>query len=66
MTRPAVKQLDVVALTHRVGQWPAGRVGTVVESHQSAALVEISVKRGRALDFITVPFDTLRPASEAD
>ena len=65
MSRPIVKQLDVVTLARGVGGWPPGTVGTIVESHHSAALVEISDEQGRTLDFVTVPCELLRPAPAA-
>jgi hypothetical protein len=37
------------------GRWPAGTTGTVVETDDERALVEISDDRGHTLDFIAVP-----------
>jgi hypothetical protein len=38
----AIKENDVVALRERVGDWPAGTVGTAVSIYDDAAVVEIS------------------------
>lgn len=54
--------LDVVELTTDSGRWPAGTVGTVVEADDHTALVEISDDRGHALDFVSLPHDTLTSA----
>lgn len=51
--------LEVVELTVDSGRWPAGTIGTVVESDSDHALVEISDERGHGLDFVTVPHDAL-------
>ncbi|MGH3267449.1 MAG: hypothetical protein ACRDNS_36315, partial [Trebonia sp.] len=56
-TRHAI--LDVVELLIDSGRWPAGTIGTVVESDSDQALVEISDDRGHGLDFITLPHDAL-------
>ena len=60
--------LDVVELLADSGRWPAGTVGTVVEADDEKALVEISVDRGHALDFISVPHRALgsRPSRSED
>lgn len=54
-----MKELDTVELRAASGRWPARTVGTVLELHDSAALVEISDERGHALDFLTLPLDAL-------
>lgn len=51
--------LDVVELRVDAGRWPAGTIGTVVESDADQALIEISDDRGHGLDFIAVPHDAL-------
>lgn len=57
----AIKENDVVALRERVGDWPAGTVGTAVSIYDDAALVEIStdVPPGATLDMLDVPFELL-------
>jgi len=51
--------LDVVELLAASGRWPAGTVGTVVESDHERVLVEIGDDRGHALDFISLPHDAV-------
>jgi hypothetical protein len=51
--------LDVVELKVNSGRWPAGTIGTVVESNSEQALVEISDDRGHGLDFVSLPHDAL-------
>jgi hypothetical protein len=59
-TMPAPHQmLDVVELKIESGRWPAGTIGTVVETDAENALVEISDDRGHGLDFVTLPHDAL-------
>lgn len=52
--------LDVVELLSASGRWPAGTGGTVVESDDGRALVEISDDRGHGLDFVALPHDALK------
>lgn len=68
MTEPRHAILDVVELLADSGRWPAGTVGTVVETDAEQALVEISDDRGHALDFISVPQRALgsRPSRSED
>lgn len=56
---------DVVRLLTESGRWPAGTVGTVVESGDTLALVEIADDRGHALDFVSLPHESLASASDA-
>ena len=51
--------LDVVELKVDSGRWPAGTIGTVVETDAEQALVEISDDRGHGLDFVSLPHDAL-------
>jgi hypothetical protein len=51
--------LDIVELKVDSGRWPAGTIGTVVESDLDQALVEISDDRGHGLDFVSLPHDAL-------
>jgi hypothetical protein len=51
--------LDVVELKVDSGRWPAGTIGTVVETDSDQALVEISDDRGHGLDFVSLPHDAL-------
>jgi hypothetical protein len=51
--------LDVVELQVESGRWPAGTIGTVVEADADQALIEISDDRGHALDFVSLPHDSL-------
>jgi chemotaxis protein histidine kinase CheA len=59
------KLLDVVELRVDSGRWPAGTIGTVVETHSDQALVEISDDRGHGLDFISLPHDALAPHQQS-
>ncbi len=61
MARVRHATLDVVELLVDSGRWPAGTIGTVVESDDDQALIEISDDRGHALDFVTLPHDALGP-----
>jgi hypothetical protein len=56
--------LDIVELLVDTGRWPAGTIGTVVETDPKRALIEVSDDRGHALDFVSVPQDAL--ASKTD
>lgn len=60
MSTPLAKSLDVVELRIASGRWPAGTTGTVVETYDSAALVEITDDDGHTLELLTLPFDALR------
>jgi hypothetical protein len=51
--------LDVVELKVDSGRWPAGTIGTVVETDADRALVEISDDRGHGLDFVSLPHNAL-------
>ena len=53
------EMLEVVELRVDAGRWPAGTVGTVVETDDEKALVEIADERGHALDFVAMPHDGL-------
>jgi hypothetical protein len=61
MSEPQIKELEVVELAADAGRWPAGTRGTVVETFPSAALIEIADERGHSQDFLTLPYDVLRP-----
>ncbi len=51
--------LDVVEILTESGRWPAGTLGTIVETDDTRALVEISDERGHGLDFISLPHDAI-------
>jgi hypothetical protein len=55
-------ELDVVALAGDVDDWPAGTTGTVVESSTERLLVEIDDPLGRALAFLELTPEEVRPA----
>jgi chemotaxis protein histidine kinase CheA len=55
--------LDVVELLTESGRWPAGTVGTVVETDGERVLVEIADDRGHGLDFISLPRDSVAAQS---
>ena len=57
--------LDVVALLAESGRWPAGTLGTVVETDDERVLVEIDDDRGHGLDLISLPHAAVAP-SHAD
>ncbi len=52
--------LSRVDLVIDVGEWPAGTVGTLVETFPAEGFVEIVDDDGRALDILTVPYTALR------
>jgi hypothetical protein len=56
--RPA--PLDVVELREARGEWPVGTIGTVVESLEDEALVEIVDDGGQTLELLGVPYQALR------
>lgn len=66
MSDTQVKRTRHVELTVDAGRWPAGTVGTVVEVFPTTALVEISDPRGHSEDFLTMPYDMLRPVAIYD
>ncbi len=64
MAAPRHSALDVVELLTGSGRWPSGSVGTVVEADDRVALVEFADDRGHALDFVSLPYDTLAASAE--
>jgi hypothetical protein len=58
---PEPRVLDVVELQATSGRWPAGTEGTVLETKDSRALVEIADDRGHTLDIVEIPTALLRP-----
>ncbi len=62
MATPPYTELDVVELLAESGRWPAGTVGTVIETSDAAALIEIADDRGHAIDFVSVSHDALASA----
>lgn len=60
----SLKNLDVVETVVDSGRWPAGTVGTVIETDDpSAVLIEISDEHGHSLDFASLPRRALRLVS---
>jgi hypothetical protein len=55
----AINENDYVGLRNPIGEWPAGRTGTVVSDYGDVKLVEISSDRGETLDLIQVPVTQL-------
>jgi hypothetical protein len=55
--------LDVVELLTESGRWPAGTLGTIVETDDTRVLVEIIDERGHGLDFISLPHDAIATTS---
>jgi hypothetical protein len=51
--------LEVVELLTDSGRWPAGTVGTIVESDQERVLVEIGDDRGHGIDFVSLPHNAV-------
>jgi hypothetical protein len=49
-----IQENDVVQLRERVGQWPAGREGTVIAEKGAWKLLEIEDDQGVMLDLISV------------
>jgi hypothetical protein len=49
-------ELDVVAFREKVGSWPAGTHGTVVNSLDGNGLIEVVDETGRTLDLVVVPY----------
>lgn len=62
MIAPRHAEFEVVELLTQSGRWPAGTVGTVIESSDTSALIEITDSRGRASDFVSLPNDALASA----
>ncbi len=62
MIQPRLGVLEVVKFLTVSGRWPAGTTGTVVETDDQDALVEISDDRGHASDFVSLPHDKLASA----
>lgn len=60
LTKAKITENDHVALTQKMGKWPAGTEGAVVSDHGIAKLVEISDDRGQELDMFIVPEEKLR------
>jgi hypothetical protein len=60
------QELDVVVFTEKVGRWPAGTKGTVVDLVPENGLVEISDDASDALDLIMVPFVKLNVVWSAE
>lgn len=56
---------DVVRFLTESGRWPVGTVGTVVEADGAKALVEITDDRGHALDFVSLPHESLASVTDA-
>ena len=50
---------SVVALKVASGRWPAGTEGTVVETFEDGAMVELVDERGHTLDLLSLPYDVL-------
>ena len=59
VAKQVIQENDVVALRQRVGQWPAGTIGTAVSLYDGASLVEVSDDQGRTLDLFTVANELL-------
>lgn len=55
-----ISENDYVELLHPVGDWPAGRTGTVVSDYGDVKLVEIPNDRGEMLGLIQVPEPQLK------
>jgi hypothetical protein len=47
-----------------LGRWRAETTGTVVQADDGLALVEVADDRGQALDFVSMPDESLAPATE--
>jgi hypothetical protein len=48
-----------VVLRERAGGWPAGTRGVIVDAFESKAIVEITDRRGRTLDLLTLPYSAV-------
>jgi hypothetical protein len=55
------KTLDPVELAVASGRWGPGTLGTIVEMTDKGALVEIADERGHTEDWLTLPYEALRP-----
>ena len=55
LTKAKISEYDVVALTERIGKWPAGTKGAVVSDHGPAKLIEIADDQGQELDMFIAP-----------
>jgi hypothetical protein len=67
MSTTSIEELAVVELTHEVGDFPAGAVGTVVSAHPEDDLftVEITDENGMTLDLLPCRRVDLRLANPA-
>lgn len=54
------KTLDPVELAVASGRWEPGTMGTIVETTDKGALVEIVDERGHSEDWLTLPYEALR------
>ena len=61
MAEHGFKPLDVIELAVASGRWEPGTVGTILETTETGALVEIDDERGHTLDIISLPYRALRP-----
>jgi hypothetical protein len=60
LTKVKISENDSVALTQKMGKWPAGTEGAVVSDHGADKLIEIVGDRGQDLDMFIVPEERLR------
>lgn len=55
-----IEEIDCVRFTKRIGRWPAGTEGTVVNTHRDEVEVEIVDRAsGCTLDIVDAPVDSV-------
>ena len=60
LARTCVHSLDVVRLSSKVGEWPAGTEGTVVSEHADYVVVEVGDEERDDLVLLDVPRGDVR------
>lgn len=55
---------EVVRFLTESGRWPVGTIGTVVEADDTTVLIEIADDRGHALDFVSLPHESLAAVAD--
>ena len=54
-----IEEIDCVRFTKRIGRWPAGTEGAVVNTHRDEVEVEIISESGYTLDIVDAPVDSV-------
>lgn len=51
--------LDVVQLAVRIGRWPAGTAGTLVEAYEDGGIVEVAHPDRDGIELVAAPYGAL-------